>query len=202
MSRYETGDWCTGSESTHHFAAAWLKASATDGMHAVATQFNANGLLALTLSGGALALLPIGIALRADSVALTRALQDRPWRMSFVWLSLLALVPLFAVASDWNRWFYILASLLTFIHFGSENSRFDRIRYPLDPDVTHPKWLVNHHVARAVREPLSRSIIVTEERNTGGTLACCQMHGTTVVTEEQVATGEQGRRLPWRQLTA
>ena len=126
MSRYEKGDWCTGPESTHYFAAAWLKASATDGMHAVVTQFSANGVLALTLSGGALALLPIGIALRANSVALTRAIQDLPWRMSFVWLSLLALVPLFAVASDWNRWFYILASLLTFIYFGSERDREHR----------------------------------------------------------------------------
>jgi hypothetical protein len=34
-------------------------------------------------------------------------------------LCLAAVVPLFIVASDWSRWFYVTTSLLTLIHFAA-----------------------------------------------------------------------------------
>ena len=126
MDRAAKGDWClTAPAETFPFAAAWLKASTLDGLRSVIVRYGAHSFTALplTLLAGAAGLLPVVVALRKDTV-LSAAVADLPTRRLFVWLSLFAVALVFAVGNDWNRWFYIVTSLLTLLHFAARaNSR-------------------------------------------------------------------------------
>jgi hypothetical protein len=128
MDRAAKGDWCVPAPATSFpFAAAWLRASALDGLRSVMERYTAGSVttLPLTLLAGAAGLLPVIVVLHRDT-AILRAIQDLPLRSLFVWLSLLALVLVFAVASDWNRWFYIATSLLTLMHFAARGTNVAR----------------------------------------------------------------------------
>jgi hypothetical protein len=119
MYRAAQGGWCIAAPAdSFPFAAAWLKASALEGLRSVIVRYTAGSFttLPLTLLAGAAGLIPVVIALRRDT-ALLPAVQALPLRSSFVWLSILAVTPVFAVGNDWNRWFYIATSLLTLLHF-------------------------------------------------------------------------------------
>ena len=126
MDRAAKGNWClSAAAETFPFAAAWLKASTLDGLRSVIVRYSAHSFTALplTLLAGAAGLLPVVVALRKDTV-LSAAVADLPMRRLFVWLSLFAVALVFAVGNDWNRWFYIVTSLLTLLHFAARaNSR-------------------------------------------------------------------------------
>ena len=121
MDRAAKGDWCVPAPAnTFPFAAAWLKASALDGLRSVIVRYTAESFskLPLTLLAGAAGLVPVVVALRRDT-ALAPALRGLPLPSLFVWLSLVAIMPVFVVGNDWNRWFYIATSLLTLLHFAA-----------------------------------------------------------------------------------
>jgi hypothetical protein len=128
MDRAAKGDWCVAVPGkSFSFAAEWLNASVFDGLRSVNVRYMAGSFaeLPLTLLAGAVGLLPVIVALRKDP-ALVRAVHDLPLRSLFVWLSLFALLLVFAVGSDWNRWFYIATSLLTLMHFAARMSNVAR----------------------------------------------------------------------------
>jgi hypothetical protein len=121
MDRAAKGNWCLSAPTeTFPFAAAWLKASTLDGLHSVLVRYSVPSFsaLPLTLLAGAAGLLPVVVALRKDGV-LSRAVDDLPMRHLFAWSALVAVALVFAVANDWNRWFYIVTSLLTLLHFAA-----------------------------------------------------------------------------------
>lgn len=142
MYRAADGNWCLPAPATTFpFAVAWLKASALDGLRSVIVRYTtgSGSALALTLLAGAAGLAPVIIALRRDTT-LARAAHGLPLRGLFVWLSILAIGPVFVVGNDWNRWFYITTSLLTLLHFAARQTahgRLDGVRDSLDPDVLH-----------------------------------------------------------------
>lgn len=116
--RYVQGLWCMPSEpGSFPVAVSWLKANAWDGLHSVTTRFT---LLtgALTITVGILGLLPVLIAFRDDETALWRALGGLPLPPRlYIAACVCGVATLFVIANDWNRWFYILTSLLTLMHF-------------------------------------------------------------------------------------
>jgi hypothetical protein len=73
----------------------------------------------LTVLVGLIGLVPVGLALGRDAAALRAWVRDLAPPPSFVGACLIGLFFLFAVANDWNRWFYILTSLLTFVYFAA-----------------------------------------------------------------------------------
>jgi hypothetical protein len=116
--RYVKGPWCMPSEPGRFpVPVSWLRASAWDGLHSVTTRFT---LLtgALTITVGILGLLPVLIAFKDDKTRLWRALGglSLPPRL-YIAACVCGVATLFVIANDWNRWFYILTSLLTLMHF-------------------------------------------------------------------------------------
>jgi hypothetical protein len=128
MDRAAKGGWCVAVPGARFsFAAEWLNASAFDGLRSVIVRYTAGSFAELprTLLAAAAGLLPVIAVLRKDTVLL-RAVDDLPLRSLFVWLSLFALALVFAVGSDWNRWFYIATSLLTLMHFAARGTNVAR----------------------------------------------------------------------------
>jgi hypothetical protein len=129
MDHAAKGNWCMAAPATSFpFAAAWLNASALDGLRSVVVRYTGESLTALplTLLAGAAGLLPVILALRRDT-ALLGALDGLPLRRLFICLSILAVVLVFAVGNDWNRWFYVATSLLTLLHFAARNTAHGRL---------------------------------------------------------------------------
>ena len=117
MARREPGRWCEPNARVQFtFAAAWLKATALDGARSAISRYTLLGI-AETVLLGLLGLLPVVLALAREATQLREVLRSMPAPGVFVTLCVLALAALFVVGNDWNRWFYILTSLLTMLHF-------------------------------------------------------------------------------------
>jgi len=112
IERHEDGTWCVAS------SVGWLNATALDGVRSVAARYSLSAG-ALTLLAGLVGLLPVWVALRRHSRTKGAAERALPNSRLYHGLCLAAVVPLFIVASDWSRWFYVTTSLLTLIHFAA-----------------------------------------------------------------------------------
>jgi hypothetical protein len=125
--RYEQGLWCMPGAAPGSFpvAASWLKATAVDGVRSVLDRYTlVSGTLVVLL--GLLGLLPVLVALVPDLPQLRCALRGLPVPGFFVAAGIVGFAVLFAVANDWSRWFYILTSLLTLVHFAARDQRSGR----------------------------------------------------------------------------
>jgi hypothetical protein len=122
MEKSAPGQWCIETSTTQFpFAASWLRATALDGMRSVAGRFTVlSG--AATVLAGAVGLVPVALAMKTDSAILRGAVDDLPFARWFPAVSCAGIALLFVVANDWNRWFYIVTSLLTMIHFAARKA--------------------------------------------------------------------------------
>jgi hypothetical protein len=121
MEKYEKGMWCIRTAPGEFpYAVSWLKATALDGVRSVARRYD---LLtgSLTLLAGATGLLPVGVALARDSARLRQAIDRMSAPRLYLAGCIAALLTLFVVANDWNRWFYVITSMLTMIHFAAQD---------------------------------------------------------------------------------
>ena len=120
MSAAAPGNWCTPGTAS---AAAWLGASALDGVRAVIRGYTDSPGPVLALLAGLAGLIPVAIALRRDRARLRSAVNDLPFRQWFLWMSGLGIAVVFCVAYDGNRWLYIITVLLTLTHFAARHDK-------------------------------------------------------------------------------
>jgi hypothetical protein len=98
------------------FAASWLHATALDGLRSVVDRYSLRSG-ALTLLIGSAGLPPLGVALARNLATATRPARDLLLSPLFLAVCLISTAIVFVVGNDWNRWLYIVTSILTMMHF-------------------------------------------------------------------------------------
>ncbi|NBV45995.1 MAG: hypothetical protein EBR86_10255 [Planctomycetia bacterium] len=115
IDRLEPGAWYQQRIGDHYpNAIAWLQGTALDGVRGVISRYGAIWPAVKELLIGAIGLTPLWIGRRPQPVDTVRLPGDTMAALlTHPGVGLAGVAVLFLVANDWNRWFYIAASILT-----------------------------------------------------------------------------------------
>lgn len=115
IDRIEPGDWYQARIGDHHpNAISWLQDNALDGVRGVVHRYRSGWHALKELVIGGIGLLPLWMARRRQAGAASARRADPLAAILLHPLTcLLGFAVLCLVASDWNRWIYIAASIIT-----------------------------------------------------------------------------------------